>query len=141
MTHALSLRTPLKILMFASFLLLACLVIMIANSDAGESDNFDNWDEDEDYGFFDNRIISHELIGVWQPMIINHHIDRELQHLFINVDYILLDGSDYSCKLFGMMLKHLTRTGWIVIITNDGWVPSGARIIDHAYATKLARGY
>jgi hypothetical protein len=124
--------------MFASFLLLACLVIMTVPSYAEESDNFDT---DEDYGFFDNQIISHELIGVWQPMIISHRIDRELQRIFINIDGSLLSGTDMACQLYGMMLKHLTRSGWIVLITNDGWIPGNARVIDHAYATKLARGY
>lgn len=103
--------------------------------------NAEDFDTDEDYGFYDELVLSHELIGAWQPMIVSHRFDMKLQRLFIHVDGILLDGSDYSCRLYGMMLKHLTRTGWIVLITNDGWVPSQARVIDHAYATKLAKGY
>jgi len=111
---------------------------MIAQSNAEESDDFDT---DQDYGFYDNRILSHELIGVWQPMINSHRIDRECEHLYIHIDEIMLSGTDMACQLYGMMLKHLTRTGWIVMITNEGWIPSEYRVIDHTLATKLARGY
>jgi len=84
------------------------------------------------------RVESHEIIGPWEPMIVAHDIDMQHKILFVEVDGSILTGTDAACALFGQMMKHLTESGYLVYLLNDGWVPSKYKFINHAWATVLA---
>jgi len=111
--------------------LLVCCALFLATAIPGQcgSDDFDN--------YIHKRVIVHELLGIWEPMVIAVE-DVNLNHriIWIEVAKPMVTGTDTSCQLFAYMMKHLTRTGWIIVVTND-WIPSWIRRIDAAHAQYL----
>ena len=87
-----------------------------------------------------SRTLAHEQIGSWEPMVLSLDLHPENRVLVIKVADPLLTGTDHACLLFGRMMKHLTRNGWVVLIENEGWIPSPERLIDQKLAERLATG-
>jgi len=63
-------------------------------------------------------------------------VDLDNRVIWIEVADPMVTGTDTSCQLFAYMMKHLTRTGWIIVVTND-WIPSWVHRIDATHAQFL----
>ena len=101
------------------------------------------FDDDQDYGtFYDGAYYDAHyeelLFGSFIPMVRSWSADWNERIVYVEVDSALLTGTDTACQLFGFMMKHITALDVIVLVTNEGWIPSTKNPIDHAWATHLA---
>ena len=128
-------KSTLKPFLFAVFVGCCLALPVFAIAESGSTDYSDY----EDY--YTERVIVHEQIGPWEPMI--NRVWPDVQHriLVIHIDGVLLTGTDTACQLFAQMVKDLTRNDWLVLIANDGWFPAERRLIDHAYAIELTQPF
>ena len=99
--------------------------------------------EDYSYGDFygEDYYRSHNqeiLFGSFIPMVRSWSANWNERVVHVEVDATLLTGTDTACRLFGMLMKHITENDVIVVVDNDGYIPSSKNPIDHAWATALA---
>ena len=91
--------------------------------------------------YADQRVLAHKITGPWESMIISLDIWPEHKLIAVEVDTYLTEGTDTSCALFGAMMRYLTKDGWIVAITNEGWFPGQTRVIDGNFIKNIDVSY
>lgn len=114
----------------------ALLAVLLAVSSPILAPMLHSEDEELDYDSF--YAASYQIGPYWWQFIDEVSTSAGEKVLHIKIDEHHFDGSDKSCEEFSRMMVYLTRKGWIVEITNDGWIPSEERVINHEYAKWLA---
>lgn len=82
-----------------------------------------------------------EIFGHYIEFIVEHEIDWDSMTIYAKIDRSIMRGSDAECQFFGQMMEHITRHGFMVHVTNEGFIPSTKNPIDHEWAVVLAKGY